>query len=186
VDINDKIVAVRCNVLINQTPNKAIIDTGAATNIITTSLLNKLQIPIHRSSGTRFIIANGNKQASLGKSDIEIEIDEWIIPVEVEVIESDKKEMLLGTKFLVEMEGKIDLELKTLSIRIENEIINIPIWYTQKEIQPIEELDEYIDSESSDEYEETNDEVEVQIVQELFDSDDEDFENDELKEIVLG
>ena len=93
MEIDDKIIAVRCNTKVNNTPIKAIIDTGAATNIITTSLLNNLQIPIHKSSGTRFIIANGDRQASLGKSEIEIEFEDWIIPIEVEIIENNKKEI---------------------------------------------------------------------------------------------
>lgn len=172
--------------MINNTPTKAIIDTGAATNIITTTLLNTLQIPIHKSSGTRFIIANGDKQASLGKSDIEIELEDWIIPVEVEIIESNKKEILLGTKFLAEMEGKIDLKDKTLTLKINDEIVKIQIWYTQKEIQLGNESNENSDSENSDEYEETNDELEVQLVHDLFNSDNEEFDNDEVKEIVLG
>ena len=172
--------------MINDIPTKAIIDTGAATNIITTTLLNTLQIPIHKSSETRFVMANGDKQASLGKSDIEVELESWNIPIEVEIIESNKKEILLGTKFLAELEGKIDLKAKILTLKINNETIKIPIWYTQKEMQMINEPEEYSDSEDSDEYEKTNDELEVQIIHELFDSDNEDFENEKLKEIVLG
>jgi gag-polyprotein putative aspartyl protease len=186
VEINDKIVAVRCNTVINDIPIKAIIDTGAATNIVTTTLLNILKISIHRSSETRFIIANGTKQASLGKSDIEIELGDWIIPVEVEIIDSNKKEILLGTKFLSELKGNIDLKDKTLTLRVNDEITKIPIWYTQKEI-PLENIPtESSDSENSVEYEDSNDELEVQLVYELCNSDNEDSEDNDVKEIVLG
>ena len=186
MDIDDKIIAVRCNIIINNTPTRAIVDTGAATNIITTTLLNALQIPIHKSSETRFIIANGDKQASLGKSKIEIELEEWVIPIEVEIIESNKNEILLGTRFLAEMNGKVDLKAKLLTLKVDNEEIKIPIWYTQKEMPLINELNEDSDSENSEEYEEIKDEIEVQLIHESSDSDNEDSENEEVKEIVLG
>lgn len=184
MEIDDKIIAVRCDIIINDTQIKAIIDTGAATNIITSALLNELEIEIDQSSRTRFIIANGEKQASLGKCNIDIEIDDWIIPINVEVIENKKKEILLGTQFLAEMEGKINLENKTLTIKVNEDETIVPIYYTQQEVvQQLE--DESSEDEYSDEYEE-DDEITAYLNMKELDNDNEDLENDGVKEIVLG
>jgi hypothetical protein len=116
------------------------------------TLLETLGLKIENSSKTRFIIANGERKASLGKTQIEIEIDEWIIQTTVEIMDSKQKEILLGTQFLAEMDGKIDLENKILTFKIENENISIPIYYTRKEM--IQTSDESSDSEYTDEYDE--------------------------------
>jgi predicted aspartyl protease len=68
VEIDEKVVAVRSNVIVNDTIINAIIDTGAALNIITSKLLDTLGLEIEESSKTSFIIANGERQASLVKN----------------------------------------------------------------------------------------------------------------------
>jgi hypothetical protein len=167
VEIDEKVVAVRSNVIVNDTIINAIIDTGAALNIITSKLLDTLGLEIEESSKTRFIIANGEKQASLGKTQIDIEINDWIISTNVEVIESRKKELLLGTQFLAKMDGMIDLEKRQLTLKTNDGNIITPIYYTQKEMtttipQDISESDESEESdEYSDEYEEFDEEIEL-------------------------
>ena len=127
--------------MINNTTIRAVVDTGAATSLITTSLLQQLNLEIEESSKTRFIIANGERQASLGKTEIEIEVNDWIIPIKVEVIESRNKDLLLGTKFLAEMKGLIDLENQTMTLKIEEQDISIPIYYSQKRVKDEREND---------------------------------------------
>ena len=88
MELDQKIISLRCQVKINDTEIQAIIDTGAATNIISDKLLEKLGLEIQEPSRSRFTIANGDKTASLGKTEIQLEIGDWIIPITVEVIES--------------------------------------------------------------------------------------------------
>lgn len=188
MEIEERIVAVRCDITINNTTIRAVVDTGAATNIMTSSLLRQLNLEIEESSKTRFIIANGERQASLGKTEIEIEVNDWIIPVKVEVIESRKKELLLGTKFLAEMKGLIDLEKQTMTLKIEEQDILIPIYYSQKQLKEDEIENDTSESENTDEYdnyEETDEEIDLNVTL----TDDEETiqtEDNEVKQPVLA
>jgi hypothetical protein len=172
VEINEKVISLRCNIKINDTEIQAIIDTGAATNIISNKLLNKLGLEIQESSGTRFTIANGEKAASLGKTEIEIEIGDWIIPITVEVIESRNKDLLIiGTKMLAEYKGNINLKQKIMTLKDDEEQIEVPIYYTN--LQPIIEEDtEDEESENEEEFpeefEDIQEEIEANIIQDLY------------------
>ena len=183
MEIEERVVAVRCDLTINNTTVKAVVDTGAATSIMTSSLLRQLNLEIEESSKTRFIIANGERQASLGKTEIEIEINDWIIPMTVEIIENKKKELLLGTKFLAEMKGLIDLEEQTMTLKIDDQDISIPIYYLQKQLKEDEIEDDTSESEDIDDYdnyEETDEEIDLNIT--LIDNEEIiQTENDEAK-----
>ena len=90
--------------MINGEEMKTLIDSGAATNIITNRLRKRLGVQMKRPSKTIFTMANGKRIPSLGETEIMIEIDEEIeIPVTVQVIDSIKKDLILGTAFLVKL-----------------------------------------------------------------------------------
>jgi gag-polyprotein putative aspartyl protease len=171
VEIDEKVISLRCNIKINDTEIQAIIDTGAATNIISNKLLDKLGLEIQESSGARFTIANGEKAASLGKTEIEIEIGDWIIPITVEVIESRNKDLIIGTKTLAEYKGNINLRQKIMTLKDDEEQIEVPIYYTN--LQPIieEETEEEEESENDeefpDEFEDIQEEIEANTLKDL-------------------
>ena len=73
-----KTITVRCNLSIRGKNIEVIVDSGAATNIITNKLRKKLGIKIEEPSKTIFTMANGKKTASLGKTRIEIEVEDKI------------------------------------------------------------------------------------------------------------
>src|SRR5436853_243688 len=101
--------------MINGKEVKTLIDSGAAANIITNKLRKRLGIRIERPSKTVFTIANGKKIPSLGETEITIEINEQIrIPVKVQIIDSEKKDLILGTTFLMSTKGIINFEEKKL------------------------------------------------------------------------
>ncbi|GES85361.1 ribonuclease H-like domain-containing protein [Rhizophagus clarus] len=118
--------ATRCNVLIEGKLVKALVDTGAGPLVMSNRLRKELEIPIRRKSNVIFKIANGNKTASLGIAEIEIELDEGlIIPIRVEIIDSSEKDLILGTDLL--KYGIINLKEGILTIRIDEEEYKIPI-----------------------------------------------------------
>ena len=126
-----------------------------------------MKIKPTQSSKTYFIIANGKREASLGKTQIEIELGEYIIPINVEIINSHKTDLLLGTEFLNQIQGKIDFEDRKLTFQIDNEEVIVPIYYTQDQIinqkednKPIEKID------SEEEYESDGSEIELQTTNE--------------------
>jgi hypothetical protein len=51
---------------------KIIIDTRAATSVIINKLRKELDIPIQKGSNVRFVLADGNKIAALGRTEVEI------------------------------------------------------------------------------------------------------------------
>lgn len=158
-------VAVRCDTVINDTKIKAVIDTGAATNILTNSLAKELKIKPTQGSKTYFIIANGKREASLGKTQIEIEIGEYIIPINIEIIESQKPDLLLGTEFLNQIQGKVNFEKSKLTFPTEEGKIEVPIYYTQKQETNQKEI-----SDDENEYESDGTEIELQMTNEEEDS----------------
>lgn len=134
---------------------KIIIDSGAATNILTKGLQEELDIKILGSSRARFTIANGKTVPALGKSIVEIELEGLKIPVQVEIIDSRKKDLLLGTEFLVETKGILDFDEKELKIEYEDKEVRTPIECNRKSIvKEIEDNDEYEENDEQELYEE--------------------------------
>ncbi|PKY57232.1 hypothetical protein RhiirA4_478167 [Rhizophagus irregularis] len=132
-----------------------IIDTGAAVSVITDKLRRKLNIPILGKSKFRCTIANGQKIAALGKTNITIRYkDELEIMREVEVIESEEEDLILGNDIWKLFNTKINFEDHTLEIEEQGETIMIPVGYKREVIYESEE------SEDDEEYE-SNDEGEV-------------------------
>jgi hypothetical protein len=162
VETEIKTTAVKGDVKINGRLIRAIIDTGAAISVITKALLNDLQVEIKEPSNSRLVGFDGNKSVSLGKSEIEIELGNWIIPTTVEVVDSNKRDLIIGTKSLAGMDANIDLKEKKLTLKVNDEdTIEIPIYYTHKE-DPKDEIsdDEDYDTDDSIEYEDIKSEDE--------------------------
>ncbi|GBC09218.1 hypothetical protein RclHR1_00870009 [Rhizophagus clarus] len=150
-------------IIIDDIEVKAIIDTGAAASAISSSLLNETQFKITEKSNTRCIIADGSRVASLGKTEIEIEIGEIITPILVEVIDSIDWTLIIGNNFLAEWSSNIDFESKTMTLQDEDYIIRIPISYYRHKKVTFEINEE---SNSEDEFEEYE-EIETFDIQDL-------------------
>src|SRR6266511_417194 len=156
--------------MINGKEVKTLIDSGAAANIITNKLRKRLGIRIEKPSKTIFTIANGKKIPSLGETEITIEIDEEIeIPITVQVIDSIKEDLLLGTAFLVKTKGVIDFENGKLTLKYDGKQIEIPIYYikeredesSESEWEESEKSEEESGEDEYDQYEEIEDESEI-------------------------
>src|SRR2546421_3442906 len=179
--------------MINGKEVKTLIDSGAAANIITNKLRKRLGIRIERPSKTIFTIANGKKIPSLGETEITIEIDEEIeMPITVQVIDSIKEDLLLGTAFLVKTKGVIDFENGKLTLKYDGEQIEIPIYYIKGESENESSESEWEESEKSeeeesgedeyDQYEEIEDELEIYMaIQSLERTEEKDEFDENLK-----
>lgn len=147
---------------------KAIIDTGAATSVITNKLRKELDIPIRKGSNIRFILADGNKIAALGKTEIRIQINNKELPIEVEIMDSKEKYIIIGNDILKKWNANIDFEEKILEITNNNEEILIPIEYEKNKMIKSEIIEsdttEYTsESEEESEYE-TTEEKEIHTI----------------------
>jgi predicted aspartyl protease len=156
------IIACRSKVKIGNKNIDAIIDTGAATSIITKGLQEELGLKIEKGSRARFTIANGLVVPAIGKLMIEIEIEKEKIPMEIQVIDSRKKDLIIGTKFLAEIKGVIDLDIKELRIKRKGKEIRTKIFFNKKKYEIYEEIrDEEYEKEYEEEqelYEESSEE----------------------------
>ena len=166
-----EIMSVRCKTEIKGNVIEAIVDSGAATNIITKGLLEKLGMKITESSNAVFSNVNGKKVPSLGKVDIKIKIKDTEIPMKVQVIDSTKRDLILGTEILAEVKGKINFEKNELKIEYNGKEIRTPIFYNRKKL----EIQEYQDFE--DEFEEFEEEE-----LENDEDDEEEYEEEEFNE----
>ncbi|CAG8650277.1 5438_t:CDS:1, partial [Paraglomus occultum] len=91
-----KTIAMRCYIRIKENSVIAILDSGAAVSIITAKLIRKLELHIQRPSKTIVFTANRNHTKALGIiPDIKIKIQDIIIPINLQVIESMDETLLL-------------------------------------------------------------------------------------------
>src|SRR5579862_2437095 len=149
--VNDRqqTTAMKTKLIVNGGEINTIIDSGAGPNVITNKLRQQLEIPITTKSSERFILADGSGKASLGKAEILIEIDEELdIPMEVEVIDSNTEELIIGNDALGRLKANIDYENEIITIEYDDEIIEMTIRYNHGEIDEVSE-DEW---EEEDEY----------------------------------
>jgi Aspartyl protease len=162
------IMSTRCKVKIGKQEIWAIPDTGAATCIITKSLIKDLGLRIIDASNARFNIANGQSVAALGKVMVEMEIEGKKIKEEMDVIDSKRKDLILGTELLAKTQGEIDYENRELRMNIGNKRISTPIYFLRQEKEEDSEEEEtdndnYEEVENKDLYEQESEDSDEEI-----------------------
>jgi hypothetical protein len=122
----------KCDVLVGGKIIRALVNTGAGPSAITDRLRRELDIPIVRKSNVSLTIANGKTIASLGVAEITIEINKDLgIDLEVEVIDSKGRDLILGTDLL--KYGIINMKEGLLTIELDGEEYEISIDFEGKE-----------------------------------------------------
>ena len=148
---NRPFTAMVCNVQIGGYSTTAVLDSGAATSVITSKLMKKLGEHIDEPSRIVITTITGDSKRSLGTiKDLNININGNITPVDVEVIDEPKREkLILGNDFLSTIGATIKYQDK--------EVILYP--KTRAEVKAkveyyeIDETDSDDDSESEDDSE---------------------------------
>jgi hypothetical protein len=175
----DVTTAMKAELNVNGNGIEVIIDSGAGPNVISNKLRKGLGIPIKRGSKERCTLANGQTIVSLGKIDLNIELDDDTeIVIEAEVIESNIEDLIIGNDALSKMRATIDYKEKVLILESNEGIIEVPVNYLYDKVESEDdELDEGEDSEY--EYEEGDKKDLYTIVKHID-------EDDNAKEIVLA
>ncbi|RIA81355.1 hypothetical protein C1645_837135 [Glomus cerebriforme] len=169
--------ATRCNVIVKGKMIRALVDTGAGPSAISNILRKELNIPIIKKSNIVLTIADGKSIASLGIAEIEIKINEDLgIMLEVEVIDSKWKDLILGTDLL--KHGIIDMREGMLTIKLDNETYEIPIDYKGRKGVTFEESES--ETESDTDIEKGNDNI-----SNSSDESEYEYENTEKEEIFF-
>lgn len=162
-------VAMKTPVKINDVDIQAIVDTGAASSAISGTFLKEIGEKITESSKIRCVMANGDRTASLGKTTVMLEIQDIITPVEVEVIQSPDRSLLLGNNVLSIWNSNIDYSTKIMNWKNGEISMDIPIEYVKTRRVKFEETIEEIEDDdwSSEEDESSGEEIpEIMTLQE--------------------
>jgi len=135
-----KTFAAKCVITINGEEIEAIVDTGAARNVISRALKERLGLKIQRSSRTKFKFADGSKASSLGELTVKTQFENktqlMTMPINLHVLESPEEDLLLGTEWFTKTKAKIDFEKKELTIKnTKGKTMKIPIFVTKKDEQ---------------------------------------------------
>ena len=110
--------AMQCELMVGREPVKAIIDSGAATSIITYKLMKKLGHTITCPSKIIVVTTNGQKVKPLGVvNEFPITINYLKIPTTMEVLESPEDLLLLGNDWLRRVKANLDWESLKLTVR---------------------------------------------------------------------
>jgi len=121
-----KTTAAKCYIRIKGNPVVAILDSGAAVSIITNKLIKKLGLEPDTSSKTVVITANGTRTRALGQiTKLRISIQNMLVPVTLQVIESREETLLLETNWLHQMKAKWDFNSRQLQIQYQGRTIQI-------------------------------------------------------------
>ncbi|RGB22254.1 hypothetical protein C1646_776398 [Rhizophagus diaphanus] len=98
--MNERVEALRGKLMINQELKEVIFDTGAAVNVITSETMDEMGLSIEESSTIRCVMINEDKLAFRGTTTIYIQFWDKEIPIKMEVIDSEKGEIIFGNGVL--------------------------------------------------------------------------------------
>ena len=150
-DEDNTTTAAKVTLRINGRAQTAIVDSGAATSIITKALLNKLDCRIDRPSKLIVVTANGARTKSLGiVSNLPVTIGKINISTSFQVLESKDEVLILGNEWLREANAIMDWEHASLTIKDRNRTARIPIAFTKTaRMDTLEGSESEYDSEES-------------------------------------
>src|SRR5215216_3674649 len=124
--------AARCDMYLNDQPITVIINTEAATNIISKKLIKKYDYKIDQPSNLIIVIANGSRVRSLGQiSALPLELKRQEILTPVQVLESTDEILILGSDWLKRFRANVDYDHDILSIRTKGQLIKVPFSATR-------------------------------------------------------
>ena len=164
--------AAKCTLRVARQAVTAIIDSGAATCIITKPLLDKLGYNINRNSKMLVLTANGAKAKSLGIVDnVEILIGSIRVLTSFQVLESKDSILILGNDWLRNNNAMLDWNKEILTLRQNGRSMKVPVQFTKASKMTIRE-EEY-ESEDESDYEEFFDEFAIYYSDSIDSSSDE-------------
>ena len=101
--------AARCEIKVDEEFLSAVIDSGAATSIITKKLMKRLGYSIERRSKLVIITANGEQVHSLGEIvALPVTIGKMTVETPVQVLDSSDEVFIIGNDWLTRMDAVLD------------------------------------------------------------------------------
>ena len=139
--------AVRCTIQINHSNVQAILDSGAAISIITSSLVKRLHLKIDEPSKIIINMANGKRARALGKiNTVKMTIGSIRMPITLQVIESPDENLLLGTDWFKRTKAILNFDERKVKFRYLTKSASVPItFYDSSSVELDEESDTSMD-----------------------------------------
>jgi hypothetical protein len=165
VDNSGPTTAAKCTLRVGRNATTAIIDSGAATSIITKPLLRRLGFQITKASKLVIVTANGERTRALGIAEnLPIIINnnnfKITIPTSFQVLDSKDEILILGNEWLRKTNANMSWAQAMLSINYNGKKCQVPITFTRtlpvnaEEDSSEEEFeDDDFDEEDYEEYE---------------------------------
>ena len=154
-EMGEQTTAAKCDLYVGKTPVTAVIDSGAATSIVTKPLLESLGYPITGPSNMIIVTANGSRVRALGVVEkLPINLKYLIIRTDVHVLESKDKVLILGNDWLQRVNATMDWRNRDLTIKTQGRTVKVPISFTMNKT--------VINTEVSDDEEEEYEEEEIE------------------------
>ena len=110
---------------INSNNIRILLDTGASSCVIFNKTINKLNLSEYIDDRDKIMIRGIGEEKSVGRLwYIELELDNYILPISATILNSDIKDfdMILGINFLQTYSANIDFATKTLKLNNEYNI----------------------------------------------------------------
>ncbi|RHZ88372.1 hypothetical protein Glove_23g191 [Diversispora epigaea] len=115
---------LECDIIVNGYTVPATIDSGVATSIIARNTMEQLGFDIEEATNCKIISANGEKTESLGKiKDFPVEINDRVIPINMEVMETGAYHILLGNDWMMKAGASYDWSKQELILNWRNQVI---------------------------------------------------------------
>jgi hypothetical protein len=97
----DQHTAAKCDMYVGDEPITVVVDSGATTSIITSSLLEQLGYKSSRSSKVVIVTANGTREKAVGRVDnLPVNVQNVYIQSPVHIIKSKDNVLILGNDWL--------------------------------------------------------------------------------------
>ena len=120
--------AVYCHAYVEEHPIYLILDSGSSGSIISKSFLEKLNRPIEAPSHINMIDINGRCTKSLRKvTNIPIQLDRVIIPINADVSESKDYFIVAGNDWITDVKGVLDWHYGYFTFNFKNQYHRITI-----------------------------------------------------------
>jgi len=127
-DEDDSTTAAKVTLRIKGKAQTAIVDSGAATSIITKTLLDRLGYKVDKLSKLVVVIANEAHTKSLGVvSHLPITLGKIDTHTSFQVLQSKDKVLILGNEWLRENNAVIDWKRFIFTIQYRKRTANIPV-----------------------------------------------------------
>ncbi|KAJ1498921.1 hypothetical protein HMI54_012269, partial [Coelomomyces lativittatus] len=115
------------NGFIDETPVTFLVDTGAASTFIARAIVQATKLKIQTMPPIKTRTATGNETTTIEKTQIPLQIGKDILTINAFVLENLSYDIIIGYDTLTQYKATIDATTNTVSLRLNNGRVSLPI-----------------------------------------------------------